>query len=35
VFTTKDDDARHVFDTTPQAIACARTLVTEATTPRG
>ncbi|MBY4210524.1 SulP family inorganic anion transporter [Rhodococcus fascians] len=35
VFTTKDDDARHVFDTTPQAIACARTLVTEAITPHG
>ncbi|OZD08186.1 sodium-independent anion transporter [Rhodococcus sp. 06-235-1A] len=35
VFTTKDDDARRVFDTTPQAIAYARTLVTEATTPRG
>ncbi|WP_032377493.1 SulP family inorganic anion transporter [Rhodococcoides fascians] len=35
VFTTKDDDARRVFDTTPQAIAYARRLVTEATTPRG
>ncbi|MCJ0978547.1 SulP family inorganic anion transporter [Rhodococcus sp. ARC_M12] len=35
VFTTKDDDARRVFDTTPQAIAYARTLVTEATTHRG
>jgi len=35
VFTTKDDEARRVFETTPQAIAYARTLVTEATTPRG
>ncbi|MEU3471710.1 SulP family inorganic anion transporter [Rhodococcus sp. NPDC006774] len=35
VFTTKDDEARRVFETTPQAIAYARTLVTEATAPRG
>ncbi|MDV6260270.1 SulP family inorganic anion transporter [Rhodococcoides yunnanense] len=35
VFTTKDDDARRVFDTTPQAIAHARALVTEAAMPRG
>ncbi|MGB2718813.1 SulP family inorganic anion transporter [Rhodococcus sp. SBT000017] len=35
VFTTKDDEARRVFETTPQAIAYARTVVTEAAEPRG
>lgn len=35
VFTTKDDEARRVFETTPQAIAYARTVVTEAAEHRG